>query len=179
LLRAALDHPDAAVRSNALTALGLRGKSACSAALLLAGLVDPDATVRSAAAFAIGEVLDAPLAEANETALIGALGDREADVRLHAALALARLGSGLARPALQHAARHDVDAGVRLNAYLALATQGDVDMATDLIAGLDDRDLEVRAVCAASLRVLTGVDHGVDRASWEQWARERRDGGHR
>ncbi|MFJ8394762.1 fumarate reductase/succinate dehydrogenase flavoprotein subunit [Streptomyces sp. NPDC094144] len=115
-----LDDPDALVRAAALGALAETGCPAAYAERAVAALTDPAWQVRAGAA----KGLSSADPEQAVTPLTGALGDRNADVRKAAVLALLRHpGDAAAREALAGAVS-DPDADVRAYAGRGMAVNG-------------------------------------------------------
>ncbi len=138
--------------------------------VLRTNLGDEDPGVRALAARALGSFGDA--SDAPQVALL--LEDEDANVRIEAARALQRLHD----PALVDALLRRLDsiaeneAGVRLEAATALGQYRQTRVVEGLIASLDDEHLGVNQRTLRSLRTLTGMDLGTNRATWQAWYRQ-------
>jgi len=142
-LTGALGDPDAAVRENAAEALGRLGPEASAAVPAVVHLFsDPDPYVQGKAADAAAGIGPGAI-----PALVGALGERDPNVRWCAAIALGRLGAAAreAVPALTRALA-DGDVNVRWCATVALGAIGPAAAAAvgPLMEALHDNDEDVR-----------------------------------
>jgi HEAT repeat protein len=87
--------------------------------------------------------------------LVAVLGDKDADVRASAALALGRIGDARAVPLLIDVFKYqDPDNWVRQNAAEALGAIGDARAVAPLIAALGEGSLGVRKAAARGLVAL-------------------------
>jgi HEAT repeat protein len=225
LVAAALGDPEATVRADAVEALRLIGGPEAAAAVLRAltdadhqirgraldalksltnrkpgpvlveALAGPDRSVRLAAARALSELGDKDALPALRKSFAHAEEDEE--VRLHAALAAARLDSPEAVDALKVLARStqpllraralvglgrycpaqlklvalglsDTDVSVRAAAVEGLALIGKTACGT-LVAATKDADADVREAAMDALAALTGQELGKDPQAWRDW----------
>ncbi len=140
--------PARLARLHAVWGLGQLGrKSAAVLTPLVPLLQDEDGEVRAQMAKVLGEARVDGAAQA----LIGALADAAPRVRFFAAIALGRLGTPEALPALLSMLRGngDVDAFLRHAGVMGLATCGDLPV---LLAAADDPSPAVRAGVLLALR---------------------------
>lgn len=134
---------------------------------------DTDPGVRAAALRALGNhgtPATAPL-------IIERLGDAEANVRIEACRALQRIHAPESIDPLLALLNMDkeLDPDVRVEAALALGQHAERKVLELLITTLDDPSLAVERSCQWSLRVLTGQDFGLDRATWAGWYKKNTD----
>jgi HEAT repeat protein len=155
ILRALLaSDPDAGVRQQAATSLGLLG-DAGNALALIAGLKDVSAPTRFACVRSLG-ALRSPDATKPLSAL---LGDADASMRRTAGAALAHLEDPAAAGALKGALT-DADEGVRLEAAAGLARLGDASASQVALDGLKSKDASARSR-AASVAALAGDENAL------------------
>jgi HEAT repeat protein len=155
-LRAALDDSAAAVRTQAVVALGRVGPAAAAAAPRLIALFhDADETVRCQAAEALGRV--GAVSESSAAALVGLLADASVAVKVSAARALGSLRK-VAAPAVPSLVSllQEPDEAVRAAAAEAIAQIGTLDekAAESLAEGLASPDNVVRAQTAEALAAI-------------------------
>jgi HEAT repeat protein len=166
-VRARLTHKNAHTREFAYQCLGggLTGddealldtiapnERAAFAKEIIAGLADKESGVRAYAAQALGHV-DHPSVVAP---LIKALGSRDGDVRLQAAMSLGRRKVREAIPRLAKMLAKDPSAGVRSYAPKALAMFGPETIGA-ILTGLDDKVSYVRRDSAVALGELKALE---------------------
>jgi HEAT repeat protein len=123
---------------------------------------DDDALVRAAAAGALGRVGDPNYLPA----LVSALKDRSAEVRLDTANALDLLTGEAAVEPLRKSATEDASVDVRAACARALRHYRRKEVGQTLLKCLDDDAFEVRHQSHATLTELTGNDAGISGEEW-------------
>jgi hypothetical protein len=111
--------------------------------------------------------------------LVAALRDPDKQVRLEAARGLQRLHDPAAIDSLLAAIREpvgfppepgeEIEPDVRAEAAAALGQYAHPRVVEGLIAAIRDESLAVNRAAAASLRILTGQDLGLDHEAWVTW----------
>jgi len=139
--------PEPLVRQSAVEALGMLGGPKAIPALVEMSS-DPDFWVRKSVAAALSMLEKDPR---SEEALVRLLKDENGRVRVMAAEALALVGSKASGAALIAALENDPDAMVRQYAASALGFLQLAEAVPTLLAGLSDREEDVRWAAARSL----------------------------
>ena len=151
LLAALAGEKDAAVRDRLVEALGKVGKAPAATAIV--ALLDGKERVRAAVAAATLAKSKVPLGAGAREKLEALLGDKDAQARAAAALALLRLRDPASHAALRGCTR-DAAVHVRATCAKALADVGDEHDADVLAPLTDDADGRVAAEAARTLTKL-------------------------
>lgn len=151
LVAALASERDVTVRDRIVEALGKVGGRAAASTLMAA--LDGKERVRAAVALAALAKAKVPLDGATRGKLEKQLGDKDAQARWAAALALLRLRDPASRAAL-HACTKDSALHVRATCAKALADVGGEDDADALAALVEDKDERVAAEAARTLTKL-------------------------
>ena len=139
--------------------------------ILKAIITDPkeDVLTKSAAIAAASELGGGVVAPA----LVDALNDPYAIVRIDAAHALGRMALPSTREPLIRALREDPYSAVRLAAARSLRNFRSGDVIVALIETLDDPERAVAYTAWESLRRITGENLGYQRQAWQDWWQEK------
>ena len=161
-------------RHHAWAAHALARAGSDGAPLLADALEHRQRSTRLWAAIALKSM--GPSAEAAGPALVKALSDRDREVAVTSAEALAAFGDEGVQLLIR--ACHDGDRTVRDRAVwgLGVTSPGDREQVVPTLLGaLEDEDAAVRQTAAWALRSITGQDFGVDHKRWLDWWRRERD----
>lgn len=104
-------------------------------------------------------------------AVLKALKDSEADVRIAACDVLGRIGGPDSVTGLSEALRGDVDTDVRMAAARALGQTHDPGSVAVLGSALADSDPAMQYLAVSSLKNVTGKDLGDDVRRWQQYVK--------